>query len=543
MNKMSKKLIIIFSIAIAIFTIGIVYKEFQNDTFFNIAIGKQLLEDGIDMKEHFCWVNDDLDYTHSHWIFDIITYLIYNNWGFTGIYVSVIIVSIIIGIAFFILSTKLYKSPIVSFLITIVSMYIIKDAFTARSQIVSFLCFILEIYCLEQLVNTNKKKYAIYIIIQSIIIANFHAATWPLVLVLFLPYIAAGILNTFSSKNIYRLCIKNLERKIKKCPTDSSKIEEYKKDIADYERIIQEPKGEFSEYKVIRKKEYHLKTLIILFIIISFTGLLTPIHGTPYTYIIKSMFGPSNFENASSINYINEMKPLVPISNLGFIVFSIILITFLTFVPSKIKTEHGFLLVGLMLMSLTSVRYTYLLVFIGAYVLVDLISQTFNLLIKDDVAILEKIFSSIPGACILIILISIYSTSAFLERAKTDYVNTNLYPVEATNFIKNHLDYKNIRIYNSYNIGSYLMLNDIPVFIDSRLDVYCSEFNDTDIFYDFVQTHFGYKHYSEAFEKYDFTHILFKHNDVPNQYIKGDSNYKKIHEDKNFVLYEKLNSK
>lgn len=543
MNKIPKKLIIIFSIVITIFTIGIVYKEFQNDTFFNIAIGKQLLEDGIDMKEHFCWVDDNLDYTHSHWLFDIASYLIYNSFGFIGIYVTVIIISVIIALTLFILSTKLYKSPITSFLVTMISMYIIKDAFTARSQIISFLCFIVEIYCLEKFIDTNKKKYAILLIIQSIIVANFHAATWPLTLVLFLPYIAAGLLNTFSSKNIYKLCIKNLEKKIKKCPTGSSKIEEYKKDIEDYEKIIQEPKGEFSEYKVIRKNNYNIKSLIILFIIVSFTGLLTPIHGTPYTYIIKSMFGPSNFENQSSIDYINEMQPLTPISNLGFIAFSAILITFLTFVPSKLTTEHGFLLAGLILMSLSSARYTYLLVLIGAYVLIDLISQAFNILIQDDVEILEKIFSSIPGACVLIILVSIFSTSTFIKKINTEYVNKNLYPVEAVDYIKNHVDYKNMRIYNSYDVGSYLMLNDIPVFIDSRLDVYCSEFNDTDIFYDFVQTHYGYKHYDETFEKYDFTHILFKNNDIPNQYIRKDENYKIVHEDEHFVLYEKLNSK
>ncbi len=543
MNKISKKLIIIFSIAITIFTIGIVYKEFQNDTFFNIAIGKQLLKDGIDMKEHFCWVDENLDYTHSHWIFDIITYLIYNSFGFTGIYVSTIILSIIIALTLFVLSTKLYKSPVVSFVVTMISIYIIKDAFTARSQIISFLCFIIEIYCLEKFIDTNKKRYAILLILQSIIVANFHAATWPLVLVLFLPYIAAGLLNTFSSKNIYRLCIKKLEKKIQKTPTDSNKIEEYKKDIEDYKKIMQEPKSEFAEYKVIRKKDYNLKALIILFIIISFTGLITPIHGTPYTYIIKSMFGPSNFKNLSSIDYINEMQPLTPISNLGFIAFSAILITFLTFVPSKLKTEHGFLLVGLIIMALSSARYTYLLVLIGSYVLVDLISQALNTLIKEDVDILEKIFSSLPGACVLIILISIFSTSALLEKINTPYVNPNLYPIEAVDYIKKHLDYKNIRIFNSYDTGSYYMLNDIPVFIDSRLDVYCSEFNDTDIFYDFIQTHNGLKHYDETFEKYNFTHIILKHNDIPNQYLKNDSNYKVIHEDKNFVIYEKLNTK
>ena len=54
--KKSKKLTIIFSIIVAIATIGFVRKEFQNDTFFNITIGKYILENGIDMQEQFSWV-------------------------------------------------------------------------------------------------------------------------------------------------------------------------------------------------------------------------------------------------------------------------------------------------------------------------------------------------------------------------------------------------------------------------------------------------------------------------------------------------------
>ena len=189
MNKTQKKLIFILSIVIAIFTIGIVGKTFQNDTFFNISIGKYILENGIDMKEHFSWVPDNLDYGYSHWAFDVICYLIYNVFNFLGIYIFVIILSIITSVTLFILLSKRSKSPIISFLVTILSIYIVNDAFTARSQLVSFLCFIIEIYCIEQFIETNKKSYGILLIIQSIIIANFHAATWPLVLVLFLPYI------------------------------------------------------------------------------------------------------------------------------------------------------------------------------------------------------------------------------------------------------------------------------------------------------------------------------------------------------------------
>ncbi len=56
MEKNNKKSIIIFSILIVIFTIGIVPKQFQNDTFFNISVGKYICEHGIDMQEHFSWI-------------------------------------------------------------------------------------------------------------------------------------------------------------------------------------------------------------------------------------------------------------------------------------------------------------------------------------------------------------------------------------------------------------------------------------------------------------------------------------------------------
>lgn len=539
MEKRTKKLTIIFSIIITIFTIGIVLKSFQNDTFFNISIGKYILENGIDMKEHFCWVDDDLDYTYSHWAFDIVIYLIYNSFDFTGIYVSVIIFSVIISVTLFNLLSKRSKSPIVSFLVTLMSIYIVKECFTARSQIISFLCFIIEIYCIEKFIETNKKKYAIIIIIQSIIIANFHAATWPLFLVLFMPYLGAAFLNLISSKNIYKMCIKRLRRKIAKLPKDSPKIAIYEKDISDYERIIAERKSEYANYKVVRKENYNTKNLIILLIIVAFTGLLTPIHGTPYTYIIKSMFGPSNFENNASIDFILEMQPITPISNLAILVFSMILIAFLTFLPSKIKTEHGFLLLGLIIMTLSSSRYVYLLVFLGSYALTDIITQSVNLLISDDIDILERICSAPLGMLILVFLVCIFSTSKLLNTMDQEFVNESLYPIGAVEYIKEHLDYRNIRIYNSYNNGSYLMLNDIPVFIDSRLDVYCSEFNNTDIFYDFIELSNGQIYYEDVFQKYDFTHILLQDGDIVKNYIEHDTNYKVLYEDEYYSLYER----
>lgn len=537
MEKKQKKIVIIFSILIGIFTIGIVGKTFQNDTFFNISIGKYILENGIDMKEHFSWIQG-LTYTYSHWAFDIIMYLIYNNFGFTGIYISIILFSILINIVLFNLLTKRGKQPVIAFIITLISAYIIRSCYTARSQIVSFLCFIVEIYCIEKFIETNKKRYAVLLIVLSIIVANFHAATWPMYLVLFLPYFASAFFNFISPKNRYVLLKKRYQKKLKNVPKDSKKARKYEIKVNYYADILEKiepPKYE----KMVRRESYNIKNLVILFVIICFTGLITPIHDTPYTYVIKSMFGESNFENNASVDFIMEMQPITPAYSTDLVVFLIILLAFLIFMPTKLKLEQGFLILGLLLMTIISARYVYLLVFLGSYVLMDLIAQCIAKFIPEDMQKLENILVSKKGIIILSILIILFVLPEFLEIIVEDYVDEELYPVGAVEYIKENLDYKNMRIYNSYNNGSYLMLNEIPVFIDSRLDVYCSEFNDTDVFYDFTQVSLGKVNYEDVFKKYDFTHILIYNTDIIYNYIKLDHNYKVLYEDENFTLYER----
>ncbi len=538
MKKESRKIAIIFSIIIAIFTIGIVPKTFQNDTFFNISIGKYLLDNrSIDMQEHFSWVQG-LTYTYSHWAFDIVTYLIYNTFGFTGIYIGVVIFAIVTNIILFNLLNKRNNSPIIALLITLISIYIIRSAYTARSQIVSFVCFIIEIYAIEKFIETNKKRYGVLLIILSIVIANFHAATWPLYLVLFMPYLGAAFLNLISAKNIYTIMKNRAEKKLRKLPKNSPKVKKYEEDVKDYSKFIEEIKP--PRYtKISRRENYNGKALIILLIVISLTGLITPIHGTPYTYIIKSMLGPSNFENNASIDFIAEMQPIVPANSIPLIVFLILLVGFLTFMPTKLKVEHGFLIAGLLIMTISSVRYVYLLVFLGSYVLVDLLSQCVKEFIPEDMVSLEKICLRPIVIIFFIVFTCVFSTSKYLMRMENQYVDEKLYPVGATEYIKNNLDYKKMRIYNSYNNGSYLMLNDIPIFIDSRLDVYCSEFNDTDVFYDYVQVAQGKQNYEDIFTKNDFTHILIYNDEIIYNYIKNDENYKVLYEDEYFTLYER----
>ena len=107
-----------------------------------------------------------------------------------------------------------------------------------------------------------------------------------------------------------------------------------------------------------------------------------------------------------------------------------------------------------------------------------------------------------------------------------------------------------MRLYNEYNYGSYLLHKGIPVFIDSRADLYAPEFNTTtgkkddgrDIFMDFIKASSLNIWYETIFEKYDITHIILYKNSKMNIVIKNtnDGEYKVLHEDSNFILYERL---
>ena len=128
------------------------------------------------------------------------------------------------------------------------------------------------------------------------------------------------------------------------------------------------------------------------------------------------------------------------------------------------------------------------------------------------------------------------------------YVNDEIYPVQAAEWILQNLDVDKIKLYNEYNYGSYLLFKGIPVFIDSRADLYAPEFNTptgdkkdgNDIFMDFINSSNISTYYGDILEKYEITHVLvYKNSKIAMLIRKTDSEkYNEIYEDENFVIYE-----
>ena len=491
-------------ILIAIFCISITPKTLQNDTFYTIKIGEHIIENkGIDMIDPFSW-HQDLEYTYPHWLYDVIIYLIYSIGGIVGIYISTCIFSALLGITIYETNSKLVKNKVVSFVVTIGAMYMLRDYIAARAQLVTFILFSLQIYLMEQLANTSKKKYGIGLIAISILIANLHVAVWPFMFILYLPYIAEYIVIIIEEKFAKK-----------------------------YGKQFKEGK------KISLTKRDGVKYLIVVMIICTLTGFLTPLGTTPYTYLIKTMQG-------NTTQNINEHLPMTLIKNAEILCVLIIFIAILAFTDIKIRLIDLFMLGGLVLLMLYSKRQSTMFVIICSVILNRLV---YDFVKKEGKDVDEKpieVFTTLFGGFMISALILIISLYFVKTKIKAKYVDEKSYPVEMSDFIiqyfnNNNINIKNVRLYNEYNYGSYLLYKGIPVFIDSRCDLYAPEYNGgRDIFMDFIKSSNLDIWFEDIFKKYDITHVILYKDSKMNMIIQNTKldGYNLIKEDDNFVFYE-----
>lgn len=420
--KEKRKFNIIAVILIILFAISISPKTLQNDTFYTIKIGELIVKNkNIDMLEHFSR-HSNLKYTYPHWLYDVIIYLIYNIGGMFGIYISTCIFAAILGIVFFSVNVKINKNQILSFFMTILGLYMLKSFIAARAQLVTYILFILQIYSMEKLLETGKKRYGIYLIIDSLLVANLHVAVWPFSFVLYLPYMA----------EYFIACLKKKE----------------------------------NNSKIIINKNPNTKILIV------------------------------------------------------------------------------FMICGLIILMLYFGRQKSIFIIIGLICINRIISEFCN---SHNSSIDKQLVEAIMRKSVIVIIIICFIIVDFcliFEKRNDQYVDEKTYPVEMSNYILDYFKetgFYNVRIFNEYNYGSYLLYRGIPVFIDSRADLYSPEFNSgVNVFEDSESVGSFEMDIDEFVEKYNITHIILSNQSQLNKVLKKieGTKYKLIKEDENFSFYK-----
>ena len=348
----NKKLLIVLSICIAILTATAIHKTLENDTFFTIPTGNYILQHGVDEVEPFTW-HENLKFTKLRWGFDVLVASIYNISGFTGLYVFIIILSILIGISMFITLVKRKNNPIIAFLITVFIMMCMKECLKCRGQIMSYLFFVFEIYSIQMLMETGKKRYSAYLVLISFGILTFHSSVWLAHFIFYLPYVLEWVLDKIHIHSV-------IEK--------TGKIELEKHDS-----------------KI-------MKQLFITIGIVLLTGFCTPLKLSPFTYMFKVIGGFS-----SEIILELQKQKIAETKELLIIISCVCGILSIT--RTKIKFTDVCLIVGLIIMSTLAVRNMYIALVVLAFPICNLITAYIKEFNK------EKIFEKIAE----------YTNSNYLE--------------------------------------------------------------------------------------------------------------------------------
>lgn len=536
------KFTIIAVVLIAIFCIAITPVTLQNDTYYTIKIGEHIQNNGIDMKDPFSW-HEDLNYTYPHWLYDLLTYKIYSQFGMMGIYLTTCLLSCILGITLFFVSSKISKNKLISFFVTIGAMYLLKGYIAARAQLVTFILFILSLYFIEKFLENRKIRYGIGIVLISTLIANLHVAVWPFLFILFLPYIGEYLIAVLADLIIYKKVQERLLKiKIKYSSNNKEALEKFQKELDELQAKVSKIKIKRSKsiqnpYKIKITKNKNVKWLIVIMIICAFTGLLTPLGDTPYTYLVKTMQG-------NTTKNINEHLPMTIAEQPEVLCTIIIFLAVLTFTKIKIKLSDLFMIGGLAFLMLESRRQLSMFSLIGSVILSKLIVE---LITCYDKELLEKINKKILHPFIIICMIVLVGWQTY-DNVKTKYndkfIDETQYPVKACDYILENIDLSKARFYNEYNYGSYMIYRGIPVFIDSRADLYAPEFSGLkdDIFTDFIDVSSIGTFYEDILEKYNITHVILYSNSKMSMIIDEtkDPHYSKIYKDDYFVIYERV---
>ncbi len=563
LNKQTKIAFEILAIiCLILLAIAITPKVFQNDTFYTIKIGQSIRQNGIDYKDHYSW-HKDLKYLYPHWMYDVITSYIYDYCGgFQGLYIATIALAVFLGIALYYTNKKITKNQVIAFLISMFQLYFMENYTAARAQSITFPLFVLTILLIEKLLETGKIRYMVGLVIIPILIANLHSAVFPFYFILFLPYLGEDIVKNFITTPRIRIIHKQiLEKqkqiyldKIKKFEESDVRIEEYKEKIKEcdskikaenlkIEKYLSKTK-DLDNYKLRIATSENIKKLYIVFIICLFTGLLTPLKDMPYTYTYRIMKG-------NTTQAVSEHQPMILINEKKILISYGILLAILIFTKTKIRLRDLFFLSGLFILSIMTRRQESMLILFGGIVFARILTEFIQRKNPKLLLEIQEYLTTIFGEIGILIIVLLMSTKMINPKFTQPYIDETSYPVEASHWIKEKLDYKNIKLFNDYNYGSYLLFEDIPVFIDSRCDLYTPEFNGTynknskkfvgkDIFSDFLNVSQISTWYDNVFKEYGATHVITGSSSKLNMLISKDPLYNKIYSDKNFVLYERV---
>ncbi len=479
MNKINIKKNILQIICILALFVCVVFlcpKTMQNDTFWSIKVGEKIVDE-------WTWEVDDLSmhdglkYVAHHFYTDVIIYFIYAVSGFFGLYIFEIVMACGLAIALYFMNKEISGSKKLAYCMTGLQMLLMLPYISVRAQMISYILFVIEMLLLEKIRKNDKLKYYIWLLAIPLLLTNFHMGVAPFYFIIL---------------GVYGLECINLKF------------------------LWIEPNTNPSASR--------LKKLVLCGVIGVLLLFVNPYGLDGVLYPFKTI--GNEFINST----IMEFQPFSMNNTISILQVGYIMLVMFIFMVSKAKVtlKDMLLIFGTLFMHFMAFRYTGLFIICSAGISVYIL-DVINRLKIDKIDKMSFVLTSI--LMLLVVGMNAYSDEGYLE----DIVA----PVEAVEALKENMNEDTI-LYNEYNWGAYLMLNGIKPFIDSRCDLYTSEYNEgvtvADDCNKISRLSEGYK---EAMEKYNFNTYLVMTDGLTRIVLDADETFEIIYTDDTATLYQK----
>lgn len=454
------------------------------DTSWHIKTGEWIVTNHkIPTVDVFSWyaIENGKEWFAHEWLSDIIYYFIYNNWGSIGLVFFTILT---FGSCHFLLmkftEKSWEKSPIkalVWFLIEIITYLFV---LSCRPFIFNVLFMIIELYILFDLYNNKDSKKFYLILPLSILWVNMHGGSSNLAYLLPIMFFICCI---FPSGTFF-------------------KIENEKKD------------------KAIVKK----------FLIAAGLGLIGLLFN-PHTWEII-LYPYSNMADSFMLNVIGEWSSPDFKTSMGLLLaFPFILATIIFIATSKkIKLLDLGLYAFFSFMFLRSLRFELLLFVALSY----LIFNYDDVSIEDfvDIEVVNKILKY--ATVFLVIVGLVLGICVIPNKSDKNYFKEFVSDDMISALKENPCD----RLFNAYNIGGDLILNDIEVFYDSRADIYTGGDFEDGYYFEIMQIDDEYDYsFDNYLAKYNFDGIVTTSSTALDIYLNDNPKWELVYRDNPDVEY------
>lgn len=478
----NRKINVIVLFLLILISIIIIDKNLNSINLSSIAIGNKILKNGIFVNEDFTWVKG-IKYENVNWLFNISISLIYNKIGFLGIYSFYILLTSFIGLTIYVILTKQNNSKFLSIIITIFTIILAKNIFNNGIYSITLLIFILHIFFIDRLFKTGKYKYMLYIFLLTILLTNINANVYPILFLMYLPYIIESVII---KNNIFK-----------------------------------------NDEKIIIDENNNIYLLLLSMFSVFIGGSINPLSWSPYLNLFREYKMINNLK-LFNLELLNNL-------NIFFMMIIIVPVLIISLTNTKIRViELNFIIIISLLVfyNLDLYYFIFCLILVLAKIITRFL-ENYNYSISDFIKVLTCFFG--------VLIILGYAIITINNNKDKDYINKKENPVLAVNYIKDNIDTKQMHIYNNYKIGDYMEYMNVPTLLDSRKEIFFYQNNYTNIFYDLFCAGDGKENFDEIFYNYNINYALLKKDEIIKKYINDYNNWELVYEDDSFSLYRKIN--